>query len=248
VRSVQRIIRRLVGFLPTRLHGRGALRALICLGMVIASCLPAAADAPTPMNARELIERMETAYKEVSDYQTRLVITGFGKDSSFTSLQKLLYTFKKPDKIRLDFETPHRGMTVIYPDREGRVWIRPGFWFPLFDLRLEPTNANLEVSPGQQIHQTDLGMLIRNITHSVTDCYLGDLEVSEDRDRAAIRVLADNPFRRGRATRYVFHIDKTLWLPVAVEESSAAGVLQRTVVYQHLRLNTGVLNSFFQID
>jgi hypothetical protein len=214
-------LRGLLLFLPGRWVQCGVI--FLCVGLSGSLC--AAADAGSQLEQLEFIDKMAKAYRQVSDYRTYLVITGFGKDSSFTSTQKLHYTFKKPNKIRLDFETPHRGMTIIYPDRDGKVWIRPNFWVPFINLHLEPTNANLEISPGQQIHQTDLGMLIRNIAHSVTDCYLGDLQVAADREQIIIRVLADNPFRRGNATRYAFFINRDLWLPVAVEESSPTGVL-----------------------
>jgi outer membrane lipoprotein-sorting protein len=248
VRSFHLIFGRLLRALRLRLPGRWVRCGVVALCAGLTGSLGTAADAGSPLEPRVLIEKMETAYRQVSDYRTQLVITGFGKDSSFTSTQKLLYTFKKPNKLRLDFETPHRGMTIIYPDRDGKVWIRPNFWFPFINLHLEPSNANLEISPGQQINQSDLGMLIRNITHSLTDCYLGELQVAEDREQIIIRVLADNPFRRGKATRYVFFINRDTWLPVAVEESSPTGELQRTVAYQHLQLNTGVANSFFQMD
>jgi len=227
-------------------QGRRALKFLIRLGLLSAWLLFARSTAAWgPAQSQELIAKMAAAYSRVKDYQAHLVITGFGQDSRFTTTQKLLYTFKKPNKLRLDFETPHRGMIIVYPDQDGKVLVSPTPWLPFFTMHLQPSNPNLEISPGQQINQTDLGLLIGNIQHSLTDYFLGDLKVTEDGELITVRVLSDNPFRRGKATRYVFFINKKIWLPVAVEESTAAGVLQRTVAYQDLRLNIGVLNSFF---
>jgi outer membrane lipoprotein-sorting protein len=199
-------------------------------------------------DAPALIEKMESAYAEVKDYQTRLVIEGFGQGTDFRKTQRLVYIFKKPNKIRIDFENPHRGMVITYPDKNGDVVIRPKPWAQFLTLHLDPTHSFLEISPGQYIHQTDLGMLIKNITHSVTDMYMGDLQVTADDKHVVIRVLSDNPFRRGLPTRYEFSIDVRLWLPVAVRESSAEGDLRRTVDYLDLKLNAGVPDSLFRLD
>ncbi|MFZ2447992.1 MAG: hypothetical protein WAW37_16670 [Syntrophobacteraceae bacterium] len=196
-------------------------------------------------DSEALVSRMEAAYRDLNDYQTRLVITGFGKDSAFTAPHRLLYTFKKPNRVRVDFESPHRGMTIAYPDQHGNVALR--LVFPPITLRVDAESPLVEISPGQQINQTDLGMLIRNISHSLTDMFQGDLDVSEDSDRIVIRVLSDNPFKRGVPTRYTFTIDKRLHLPVGVDESSPSGVLKRRVLYENLRINTGIGETFFRL-
>ena len=207
--------------------------------------VPAYGHAWTDADSQELIRKMEASYAEVRDYQTHLVITGFGKDSSFVKTQKLVYTFKKPNKIRLDFESPHEGMIVLYPDDEGKVLVRPSGWASAFTLHLDAKSSLLEISPGQQINQTDLGILIRNIAHSITDFYLGDLQVSSDSEEIIVRMLSDNPFHRGTPTRYAFFIDTRLWLPVKVQEYTPSGKLERRVIYEKLKLNTGISDSIF---
>ena len=219
---------------------------LIFLHIIFAAHAPALAW--TSLDSERLIEQMEASYREVADYQTHLIITGFGKDSFFEKSQKLDYIFKKPNKIRIDFETPHAGMLIIYPDRDGKVILCFNAQYPSFSLHLRSDNSILEISPGQRIDQTDLGMLIRNISHSLTDLFLGGLDVKEDADRLIIGMLSDNPFRRGTPTRYVFTIDKKLWLPVMVLEYTPEGILQRKVVYEKLKLNTGIREELFQLD
>jgi outer membrane lipoprotein-sorting protein len=196
---------------------------------------------------KDIIKNMERAYADVHDYKTNLTISGFGKDKEFKTVQKVLYRFKKPDKVRIDFESPHQGMVIVYPDRDGKVAVNLGSWFPFPSIQFNRNSSLVEISPGQHIHQTDLGMLIRNITSSVTDLFLGDLKLEEDGDRFIIHVLSDNAFQKGKPTRYTFSIDTNLWLPVAVDESTPAGVLQRRVVYENLRLNTGVSDGIFRL-
>jgi hypothetical protein len=139
-------------------------------------------------------------------------------------------------------------MSIVFPNAEGKVSIRPPLIGNVMKFNLDPRNAFLEISPGQQINQSDLGMLIRNIKHSVTDMLIGDLKVVSHAQHTEIHVLSDNPFQRGIPTRYVFSIDRTFSLPVGVRESSEDNVPRRTVSYEHLRLNTGIPDSFFKME
>ncbi len=199
----------------------------------------------TPEECRALVLRMEAAYAAVGDYQTRLTISGFGSDHAFRTTHRVRYAFKKPDRVRIDFEFPHEGMTIVYPDEKGRVALRPWRGLSSLVLHLKPENPLVEISPGQRINQTDLGMLIQNISLSLGRLYLGDLKMEEDGDHLVLRVLSENPFARGIRTRFTFTIDTRLWLPVAVEESTDSGVLKRRVVYEDMRINTGLTDAFF---
>lgn len=76
----------------------------------------------------------------------------------------------------------------------------------------------MEVSPEQRIDQIDLGLLIRNIAHSLTDPRSGQVEVEREDGYIRLRVLADDHFREGIVTRYQFVVDRELWLPVKVQE------------------------------
>jgi outer membrane lipoprotein-sorting protein len=198
-------------------------------------------------DTEELLNKMEAAYVGIEDYRARLQIKARGRDGSLKT-KKVLYTFKKPQWVRLDFELPHPGMVLIYPDKNGKVLVRPSGWARFLKLHLAPDNFLLKVSPGQRIDQTDLGLLIRNISHSLTDRRRGQMEVEREDGYIRLRVLADNHFREGIVTRYQFVIDRRLWLPVEVEESTPDGILERLVVFRSLRVNIGVPDSFFQLN
>ncbi len=211
--------------------------------IVLLACLmPYGLYAWSSSDTEILLKRMEAAYAEVNDYQTNVEIRTYRKDGSF-EIEKFLYTFKKPKWIRLDFESPYSGMILVYPDKNGKVVVRLFFTF-----HLAPDNPLLRVASGQRIDQTDLGLLVRNISHSLTDHRRGPVEVTEDDRDIRLRVLADDHFREGVLTLYQFSIDKKLWLPVRVEESTPDGLLERTVIFRNLRTNTGVPDRFFQLD
>jgi len=135
---------------------------------LLACIMPIFADGREELNPSDIIKKMEAAYEGVTDYQAKVEVKSYKKDGSFEK-KKFLYRFKKPNRIRLDFESPHSGMVLIYAHKDGKVLIRPSGWLRFLKIHLEPNNSLLTVSPGQRIDQTDLGLLIRNISHSVTD-------------------------------------------------------------------------------
>ena len=189
-----------------------------------------------------LIRKMKVAYAAVSDYQAHMEVRTFRTDGSF-DIRIFLYTFKKPKKIRLDFESPYSGLTIVYPDQNGKVALRRFLTF-----HLAPDNFLLQVSAGQRIDQTDLGLLITNIAHSLTDHRRGPWTATEEDKAIRIRVMADDHFRKGDVTLYHFLIDKEVWLPIEVEESSPDGLLERTIVFRNLRTNIGDPDNFFRLN
>jgi len=215
--------------------------------IVLLSCLIFSyASGETPLDTNTLLKKMDAAYAQVEDYQTNVEVRNYKRDGSFET-QKFSYTFKKPKWIRLDFESPYSGMVMVYPDKNGKVTVRPSGMAHFFEFHLSPESPLLKTFSGQRIDQTDLGLLIQNISHSLTDQRRGPVEMEENA-YVRIRVLAVNHFDEGIVTHYDFFIDKDLWLPVKVEESTPEGHLVRTITFGDLRMNTSVPDSLFQMD
>lgn len=213
--------------------------ALLCL------CAIDALDARAGLtDAAVLLDAMQTAYARVADYQTAVEVRSFAGDDGFT-LRRFRYTFRKPNLIRLDLESPHRGTILVYPDRNGKVATKPPYFFT---LHLSPDSPLLGTSAGQRIDQTDMGSLVTNIFHSLTDQRRGPAEIVDENGYIRIRVLARDHFREGVVTLYVFLVDKVLLLPVRVEESTPEGRLERIVVFADLRINTGVSDDLFRLE
>jgi outer membrane lipoprotein-sorting protein len=192
-----------------------------------------------------VLKKMEAAYDEVKDYQTEVEVTIYNKDGSFKT-EKSLYTFKKPKWIRLDLESSHPRMILVYPDRNGKVLMRLPGLLPVLTFHLMLDDPLLETPSGQRIDQTDLGLLIKNIRHGLTDQRRGPVSISEDKDTIQIQVLANDHFREGVETRYQFLISKELWLPVEVGRSTPIGVQEGRIIFRNLRININVPDSLFQ--
>jgi outer membrane lipoprotein-sorting protein len=196
-------------------------------------------------DVKTVLKKMEAAYDEVKDYQTEVEIIYFKKDGSIKT-EMSLYTFKKPKWIRLDFVSPHPGIIMVYPDRNGKVLVKPQGLLSVLTFHLMLDDPLLETPSGQRMDQTDLGLLIKNIRHSVTDQRRGPVSISEDKDTIQIQVLADDHFREGVETRYQFLISKELWLPVEVGDSTISGIQEWRIIFRNLRTNINVPDDLFQ--
>jgi outer membrane lipoprotein-sorting protein len=198
---------------------------------------------PTVSQPQEIMAKMATAYGQIGSYRTVTEISEY-RDGQVVETRRFRYSFKKPERLRIDMESPYAGMTLVYPDENGKVAVKFGF----LKLHLAPDNALLRSSAGQRIDQTDLGLLIRNISRSLTDQRHGEPSVTSQDGRAVIEVLADDHFRPAVQTLYRFSIDLASWLPLAVEELSRDGIPRRKIVFHDLQATSGVPDSFFRFD
>jgi len=191
-----------------------------------------------------IVKKMEAIYATVMDYQSTVEVTSAGQDGSL-STEKFLYTFKRPKRIRIDFEVPHPGTVVIYSNKDGKVRVRPWGAKGIFELHLDPDSFLLRLNSGQRVDQTDLGLLIVKIRESMEDRRRGPVELSESESAVEMSVAADNHFREGVTTRYRFSIDKKTWLPVQIEEFSLEGAFERRILFLDLGTNIGVPDNTF---
>jgi outer membrane lipoprotein-sorting protein len=223
--------------------GVSILGFLICLALGSPSPSAGAQGADSAI----ILRNMRESYTDVEDYQTDVRVVCYGHTDS-PEERRFTYTFRKPDMVRMDFDSPHSGAVLIYPDPGGKVLVRPFPWAPLFRLRLDPDSSFLSEPSGQRIDQTHMGLLIENIGRSLKDGRRGKSEFRESESTVDIRVLARDHFLPGTTTFYRFLIDKESWLPVAVEERTPDGSLKREVRFRNLRTNLGLPRRFFSLE
>ena len=207
-----------------------------------ADSFPPAAD-----EALAVVDRMRTAYGQLTGYQVEIETKEY-QDGRVTAARRFRYSLRKANRLRIDMETPHPGMRLVFPDPEGRVAVRFGGWLKFLQLRLAPDNAMFATASGQRIDQSDFGQLIRNIGRSVGEVKRGEPQMEEKCRHLLLTVEASDHFLLGVVTRYRFIIDRTLWLPVAVEERTPAGQLKRTIHFRQLNTCPEFPPNFFAIE
>ncbi len=207
-----------------------------------------AASSPSPEEqAMAVVDRMKAVYARVSDYQTEMEVSEY-RNGKAIEKKRFRYTFRKPDHLRIDMESPDHGVVLIYPDKAGKVFVKPAGWMRFMKLHLSPDNSLLKSRTGQRLDQTDLGLLIVNIARSITDWRRGEIKMSREDERVLIEVLAQDHFQASVLTIYRFAIDTTCWLPAGVEEFSQDRVLKRRVIIRNLRTSVAVPEDFFHAD
>ena len=220
---------------------------LLIPGILFAPSLRAELSPSTGEHITGIIGKLKTAYAQVEDYQLETEVKTY-HEGKFVEMNRFLYTFKKPDHIRIDMKSPSAGMILIYPSGDGKVAVKPNGLLGFLKLNLFPDSALLSNATGQRIDQTDMGLLIKNIDHSITDRSHRTVSVSEQDGQVRIEVLAEDHFLKGVLTLYHFIIDKTHWLPVEVREFTPAGILKREVMFRNIRTSIGIPESFFRIS
>jgi outer membrane lipoprotein-sorting protein len=211
------------------------------------STLWAAPSSPKGEVAADIIAKMEGAYAAVKEYQTETEVNEY-REGRVVETKRFLYTFRKPDQVRIDMKSPYPGMILVYPDEDGKVYVRLSGLAGFLYLSLSPDSALLKNSAGQRIDQTNLGLLIRNLAHSFTDRRRGEIRVSREDGRVLVEVLAEDHFLASVLTLYHVSIDSARWLPVEVKESNPAGVTKRKVIFRNMRTSPGVPEGFFRIN
>jgi len=229
------------------LHGTYLIKSLLFLFLLITSNLWAGLSPSKEEQIKGIIANMESAYALVEGYRTETEVNVY-RTGRPVETQRFLYTFKKPDHMRIDMEDPHSGMLLVFPDKDGKVLVKPGGKSGFLKFHLSPDSMFLRNSAGQRIDHTDLGLLIQNIVHSLTDRRRGEIRISGQDDRIVMEVLAEDHFLSGVRTLYQFSIDKTRWLPVAVKEFTADRILKRKVDFRNLTTSVDIPDNFFRID
>jgi outer membrane lipoprotein-sorting protein len=229
--------------MPRRLINSILILLLFLAGTILG--LPLSAY---PLEPTDLLKKVVTIYERLQDFQARVEVKFYKNKNSPPNIKKFLYTFKKPNRVRLDLDSPNPGMVIIYPDKQGKAFVQPPGMARFLELHLSADNPLLTGESGQRIDQMGLGLLLENIRHSLTDRRRGPVEIKETNEEVRIRVLADDHFNPGMTTLYQFIFDKKSWLPVKVEESTPEGRLRRVITYETPKLNSGVPDALFQSD
>lgn len=194
-----------------------------------------------------ILARLDAAYAKVESYQTEMEVREYRKGKYLES-KRFLYTFRKPNQLRIDMQSPQPGTVLVYPDRGGKVTLRPGGWTGFVTLHLAPDNSMLASGSGQRIDQSDFGLLLRNLHHSLSDRRRGGIGLTEAPGRVSIEVLADDNFLPGVQTLYRYVIDSARWLPLELHESTPKGSPKRSSLFRNLKTTITLNESYFRVD
>src|SRR6185369_12066960 len=80
---------------------------------------------PKDKQVMGIMAKMEAAYAHITEYQTETEVSEY-RDGQASETKRFRYTFMKPNHLRIDMESPKSGMILVYPDDDGKVFVKPG--------------------------------------------------------------------------------------------------------------------------
>jgi outer membrane lipoprotein-sorting protein len=210
-----------------------------------------------PINPHVVIQRMESAYQEVTDY-TALFLKRERIRGTLRPLEKIEFRFQLPFKVYMAWQEPHPGRTIVYVEGENnnKMQVNPGGMLQMLRLSLDPSNGLATRNNHQTIRQAGLGNLIDLIlneyrrgikTGQITLSSLGDGEVDgRPADRLSLLCHADQAAGY-YAKRADIWIDKAQHLPTRLLVYNWDNQLYAHYEYQHLKLTPGLGPEAFKL-
>jgi len=107
---------------------------------------------------RDFVAHAQARFDALANYQVTLKSTSAGAEPV-----EVLYGYRKPGLVRMDFIRPHAGATLSYSPASGKVRLWP-FGFGTFPgLTLSPDSHMIRSPQGHRVDQSDIGALLVNV-------------------------------------------------------------------------------------
>ncbi|MBU1405922.1 MAG: hypothetical protein KKE83_03545 [Proteobacteria bacterium] len=158
-----------------------------------------------------VLSEMTKKFTALSNYTTLLDSEGDGGRS------KIVYTYKKPGFIRMDFIQPHRGATLVFNPITHKATLRP-FAQLFFTFSLDPGNRLITDAKGHTVDQSDIGALLRSMAASAREGSVTHLPPETHENLVCPRLRVE-----GAKTTYFVWIHPELLLPIKVVKLFAGG-------------------------
>lgn len=199
--------------------------------------LAAALAGPAPDPLASAIEHFQT----VETYQVTIHAFHAGGE------EQIRYYYKKPGFVRMEFIRPHAGALLVYSPitQRVRVWPLGAKHFP--ELNLSPRNPLIQSPHGENVDQSDVGALFRNVRSLLLR---GTAEMRGE-DRVAghtsqhLVVTGAPGFSVAGVHRYELWLDTSSGFPVKVISRNQEDALIETVVMDALEINIPLTDTLF---
>lgn len=212
---------------------------------LILGVVPLSASEPSEENrVMAVAEKMEAAFKEVKDY-TCDIEQIFFKNGVEDERRHFTFYFKREKKIRVDFSSPHSGMTVLYQGNAEELTVIPLRFLPFIRLHYSIDDPKVRTPAGQRIDQSDIGYFIEFLLRSLKTVQQGEDEYREEGSRITFQFWARDYTGGGSLEKYRLTLSKVNWLPIRIERNTREGKPIETDIVQNCRINTQLEDKLF---
>ena len=191
---------------------------------------------------QDMIAAAIERYATVASYRATLRVT-HGRSSEI-----IIYSFKKPGFVRMDFVRPHKGAVLVYDPATNRVRLRPFGIAKAFNLSLSPDSSLVKSPSGHRVDESDIGTLlgrVRLLQNQGQATVAGEEQVA---GKPTILVSVDGKpgVLVDGARRFLLNLDAATLLPLQVRTYDSAGRLMETVLMDDLETNVPFDDQFFK--
>lgn len=189
--------------------------------------------APVCGDELSLLDGMQERFEALTNYTT--LLDSDGEEGR----NRILYTYRKPGFIRMDFITPHKGAKLLFNPLEKRVALRP-FSAKAFTLSLAPDNPLITDPKGHTVDQSDIGSLIRSVMR-----YAGEGTVTLLPSEGVEGQLCPRLRVEGDEVTYLLWVHPELHLPIKVVKLFPGGT-RETVFLRNLTVDGPLDDAVFK--
>jgi hypothetical protein len=187
-----------------------------------------------PFADRDFVTDAQACFDALANYQVTLKSTSAGAEPV-----EVLYGYRKPGFVRIDFIRPHAGAALIYNPETNKVTLWP-FGFDTFPrLTLSPDSRMIQGPKGHRIDQSDLGTLLVNVRalQQHGDTQVVGAETIGMRRASHVIVTGRSGHVVAGVSRYELWFDVSHGLPVKVVSEGALSEPIETVQMEDLRID-----------
>ena len=187
-----------------------------------------------PFADQDFVADAQARFDALANYQVTLKSTSAGAEPV-----EVLYGYRKPGFVRMDFIRPHAGAALIYSPETGEVTLWP-FGFDTFPrLTLSPDSRMIQGPKGHRVDQSDLGALLVNVRalQQHGDTQVVGAEAIGMRRASHVIVTGRPGHVVAGVFRYELWFDVSHGLPVKVVSEGASREPIETVLMEDLRID-----------
>jgi outer membrane lipoprotein-sorting protein len=192
----------------------------------------------------EVANRIEEAYGKLQSYTCDIEGIYFKSGREFERYV-FQFSFRKPDRFRIEFSRPYSGVTIFYTEGEKELTSRPLAAFPSVQFRFSVNNPLFKSPSGQAVNQIHLRYFLGFLRDNARTLPQENAELRYDGEILSFWLNAKDYVEGKLPERYRIYIDSKLWLPARFERFDLAGTPLEFTIFSNYRINPALDGAFF---
>jgi outer membrane lipoprotein-sorting protein len=222
-------------------------RCILMIAIALLTLHPMDCRAQSGADRERILEvgnRIEEAYGKLQSYACDIEGIYFKSGREFERYV-LRFSFRKPDRFRIEFSRPYSGVTIFYTEGEKDLTSRPLAAFPSVQFRFSVNNPLFKSPSGQAVNQMHLRYFLGFLRDNARALPQENAELKYDGEILSFWLNAKDYVEGKLPERYRIYIDSKLWLPARLERFDLAGTPLEFTIFSNCRINPALDGAFF---